>query len=60
MALVELVDEQQLRFASDETGAKELLSVGESSYDETLSVSELAAYTVAANVFLNLDEVLTR
>lgn len=37
-----------------------LLTVGDSTYDETLDESELAAYTMLASVILNLDETITR
>jgi len=37
-----------------------LVKIGDSSYDSSLNVEELAAYTVTANVLLNLDQVLTK
>jgi hypothetical protein len=36
------------------------VNTGESSYDSSLNVEELAAYTLTANVLLNLDQVLTK
>ena len=40
--------------------AQELLKVGEHVRDETLTVTDHAAYTVLRNLLFNLDEVITR
>ena len=40
--------------------AKELIAVGESPPDETLDAVEVAAWTMIANLILNLDEVLNK
>jgi hypothetical protein len=40
--------------------ASQLVAVGDSKPSEKLRVEELAAYTVTANVLLNLDETVTR
>jgi hypothetical protein len=40
--------------------AKKLVVIGESPRDESLDVSELAAYTAVASLILNLDEAITR
>ena len=40
--------------------AKQLLATGEKPYDQQLSVSTLAAYTLVANTILNLDEALSQ
>ena len=40
--------------------AKELIAVGESPPDETLDAVEIAAWTMIANLILNLDEVLNK
>ncbi|MSR32655.1 MAG: DUF1553 domain-containing protein [Gemmataceae bacterium] len=40
--------------------ALKLLSIGEAPRDETMDVAELAAWTMVVNMFLNLDEALTR
>jgi hypothetical protein len=40
--------------------ATALLDVGESPRDDSLDPAELAAYTAAANVILNLDEAITK
>ncbi len=40
--------------------ARELIQVGESSVDDSLDASELAAWTMLANELMNLDEVLNK
>ena len=40
--------------------ATKLVAFGESKPPRNLDVAELAAYTLTANVLLNLDEVVTR
>ncbi len=48
------------RFASDAASARQLLDVGESEPPESLDARQLAAYTLLANLVLNLDETITR
>jgi hypothetical protein len=48
------------RFQQDEAAAKQLIEQGSSKPDAKLNPAELAAYTTAANIILNLDEVVTR
>ncbi|MBL9211234.1 MAG: DUF1553 domain-containing protein [Opitutaceae bacterium] len=48
------------RFAADAAAAKALLDVGESKSDAALAPDELAAWTMVASQFLNLDEFLTK
>ena len=48
------------KYRADADSAKSLLAQGEFKPDAKLDVAELAAYTVTANVLLNLDEVITR
>lgn len=48
------------RYASDPAAARDAVSYGESQPSAQLPVSELAAYTLTANLLLNLDETLTR
>jgi len=50
----------QAVYAEDEEGALELVGVGDSEPDETLAPSELAAWTLIANLILNLDETVTK
>jgi hypothetical protein len=51
---------QQARFAKDEQAAKKVISFGESKPKPELNPTELAAYTMVANVILNLDETVTK
>ena len=37
-----------------------LLTVGQSKRNETLDANELAAWTITANLLLNLDEAVTK
>ena len=48
------------QYRKDFTSAEALLSTGESARDPKFGAAELAAYTTAASVILNLDEVVTR
>ena len=45
---------------ADPEAAKQLITVGESAPDETLDAVEVAAWTMIANLILNLDEVLNK
>ena len=47
-------------YTGDVEAAKKLIAVGESKPDATLNPSELAAWTMMANLILNLDEVLNK
>ncbi|HUR57871.1 MAG TPA: DUF1553 domain-containing protein, partial [Opitutaceae bacterium] len=48
------------RFEGEPDAAKQLLAVGESPVDPALPAAEVAAWTVVASEFLNLDEFLTK
>lgn len=48
------------RFASDREGALQLVNFGESDAAPIFDPKELAAYTLLANLILNLDEAVTR
>jgi hypothetical protein len=58
--LMQLVQTQQQRFAQDTERAAKLIAVGESPVAENLDPAELAAWTGACRVVLNLHESLTR
>lgn len=47
-------------FRSSPEKARRLIEIGESPRPQQLDVAELAAYTMVANLLLNLDEVVTR
>ncbi|MEL7267267.1 MAG: DUF1553 domain-containing protein, partial [Planctomycetota bacterium] len=55
-----IVAQQLQRYADDPAAADALLGVGESKRDERLDVTAHAAWTIAAQIVLNLDETLTR
>lgn len=48
------------RYQGDAEAAKKLISLGQSKPLASLAPAELAAYTLVANMILNLDETLTR
>ncbi|MCB1233294.1 MAG: DUF1553 domain-containing protein, partial [Verrucomicrobiae bacterium] len=48
------------RYESDEKAATETITYGESKADASLPPAELAAYTMVANLVMNLDEVITK
>jgi hypothetical protein len=61
LAVLTKVFQKQLdHFAQNKDAAIKLLSVGESKRNETLDPVEHAAYTMAANLILNLDETITK
>ncbi|HEX4146363.1 MAG TPA: DUF1553 domain-containing protein [Pirellulales bacterium] len=55
-----LVAQAAERFRAEPAQAQALLHVGASAFDASLDPAELAAWTVAASVILNLDETITR
>jgi hypothetical protein len=48
------------KFKASPDAAKQLISYGASKADPHLDPLELAAYTMTANVIMNLDEVVTK
>ena len=52
--------QHQNRYESDEKSATDLVSYGESKPDSEVSSAELAAYTMVANLLLNLDETVNK
>jgi len=59
-ALMQVIKRQQDFYREKPAMADNLLSVGESARDESLDKVQHAAWTVAANVILNMDEFLTK
>lgn len=58
--LVTLYGESLQRYQSDEDAVNKLLGIGEAPVSNEIDRAELAAWTLAANVVLNLDEVLNK
>lgn len=54
------LNQRLAQYQADRTAAEKVLSAGESPRNQQLDAAELAAYTTAASVILNLDEVITR
>ncbi len=58
--LVDQYHKHHARYESDLEAARKLLASGESKRDESLDVAEHAAWTMVANLILNLDETITK
>jgi hypothetical protein len=58
--LEESLAAQRAHYQADLEAAKKTISVGESPVPDDVPPPDLAAYTMVANLILNLDEVLTR
>jgi hypothetical protein len=56
----ELLDKTQTKYQQQPEAAKQAIRYGESQPKTGLPEPELAAYTLVANLLLNLDETLTR
>ncbi|TVS17174.1 MAG: DUF1553 domain-containing protein [Planctomycetaceae bacterium] len=60
LVLLAGLEEDLARYAVDPQAAGKLVSFGEASVGNKLAQGELAAYTLTANVLLNLDEFITK
>jgi hypothetical protein len=58
--LVAAYNDFRKKYDADTKAAGELIAVGETKSDPKLSASELAAWTMVANLILNLDEVINK
>jgi hypothetical protein len=58
--LLKVFDKHLQHFKSDPDAAVKFLSVGESKRDAKFDPAEYAAYTMVANLILNLDETITK
>lgn len=58
--LVRTLADLRATFSRDVAGAQQLIAVGESKVKSRRDPSELAAWTLLANLILNLDEVITK
>jgi hypothetical protein len=58
--LTQTYERQLARYKAKPEEAKKLLAVGEAKANPALDPAEYAAYTMTANLILNLDEVITK
>jgi hypothetical protein len=58
--LLSLARAERGEYRADRDAAAKLVAVGESSRDQRLDPSDLAAWTTVASVILNLDETITK
>jgi hypothetical protein len=58
--LLRIAQEQIAVYRGDQAAAAQLLGVGEAARNQGLDSAELAAWTIIANVILNLDETITK
>ena len=58
--LADTLATERARYANDDAAAKKVISVGESPVPGDVPAPELAAYTMIANLLLNLDEAVTK
>jgi hypothetical protein len=54
------LERQLTKYRGNAAAAKQLLTVGDLKSDPSLDPAELVAYTLTANVILNLDETITK
>jgi hypothetical protein len=54
------LEKARTRYSADKPAAEKLLAIGEKPRDASLDVAEHAAYTLVANLLLNLDEAITK
>ena len=59
-ALTPVVRDLRQRYAADGNKSKALVTMGDSTPDPAIPVPELAAWTMVASLFLNLDEALNK
>ena len=59
-SIAQNLETQRSVFRGNEEAAKKAISVGESPVPTDVPPAELAAYTMVANLLLNLDEVVTK
>jgi hypothetical protein len=58
--LVKFLQQQNVNFKNDESAAEKLIAAGSAERPKDLDPVRLAAWTMTANVLLNLDEVLNK
>src|SRR5262245_30328808 len=58
--LLKVYESELVEFQADGDAAAKLLAYGDAQRNESLNISELAAWTMVANLVLNLDETVTK
>ncbi len=58
--ITKALERAQARYRTDEASAQKAIGFGDSKPDPKIDAAELAAYTLTANLLLNLDETVTR
>ena len=58
--LLRIAQDQIAVYRRNRAAAAQLLGVGEAARNQGLDSAELAAWTIVANVILNLDETITK
>ena len=58
--LLKVYESELAEFQSDSEAAAKLLAYGAAKRNESLDANELAAWTLVANLVLNLDETVTK
>ena len=58
--IIRTLNRERAAFTADPAAANALLGIGEFPSDRTLDSAEHAAWTIAANLLLNLSETITR
>jgi mono/diheme cytochrome c family protein len=58
--LVKFLEQQNASFKKDKAAAEKLIAIGSAERPRELNPVQLAAWTMTANVLLNLDETLTK
>ncbi|MFP6872975.1 MAG: PSD1 and planctomycete cytochrome C domain-containing protein [Verrucomicrobiales bacterium] len=58
--ILAVLNGHRARFTGDAGAAEKLIAFGESKADTSLSPNDLAAWTLVANLLLNLDEVINK
>ncbi len=58
--LLDTLEKYRAKYRKDPEAAQKIISVGESPVNSKLNKTELAAYTMVANLLLNLDETVTK
>ena len=58
--LVKFLQQESVEFKSDTSAAEKLIAIGSAEHAKDLDPVQLAAWTMTANVLLNLDETLNK